>query len=360
MAGRPSINFPPGEVVLNVKLINPVNFGPAIIKRFMEPPVPGVEKKKPGPVLTFLLEHPSGLRLVFDLGIRKDYENYAPSIANYIPTTNYDIQVTDNVADILEKNGISKKSINGVIWSHWHWDHIGDPSSFPSTTDLIVGQGFSEAMLPGYPANQKSPIRESDYTGRNLREIRFNGPDALRIGQFPAVDYFGDGSFYLLDSPGHAIGHLCGLARTTANPPTFILMGGDICHYPGIFRPSEYLPLPKSISPHPFRQDQSLPFCPGSVFEELQSSRGRRPTDSLYDMCFGHDIPLAMKTRNHLQELDWHEDVFTIIAHDAAVRDGVDHFPQSLNAWKKKGWGRSLKWRWLRDLEPYWTSRGLN
>jgi glyoxylase-like metal-dependent hydrolase (beta-lactamase superfamily II) len=49
------------------------------------------------------------------------------------------------------------------LFSHWHWDHIGDPSSFPSTTELIVGQGFSDVMLPGYPSNPDSPIRESDY-----------------------------------------------------------------------------------------------------------------------------------------------------------------------------------------------------
>lgn len=49
------------------------------------------------------------------------------------------------------------------INSHWHWDHIGDPSSFPPTTALVVGQGFPDAMLPGYPANPQSPIRESDY-----------------------------------------------------------------------------------------------------------------------------------------------------------------------------------------------------
>lgn len=47
--------------------------------------------------------------------------------------------------------------------SHWHWDHIGDPSTFPPTTDLIVGAGFKEAMLPGAPANPESPILESDY-----------------------------------------------------------------------------------------------------------------------------------------------------------------------------------------------------
>jgi hypothetical protein len=192
-----------------------------------------------------------------------------------------------------------------------------------------------------------------------LREISFEGSNTLRIGKFPAFDYFGDGSFYLLDSPGHAIGHLCGLARTTTNPPTFILMGGDICHYPGIFRPSKYLPVPESISPHPYHAISDVPFCPGSVFDDLQHSRGRKPTDTLYEMCFGHDIPLAQQTRDKLQELDCDESIFVIIAHDAAVRDGVDHFPSSLNAWKERGWGNTLKWAWFRDLEPYWKSKGL-
>lgn len=120
-ASRTPVEIPPGEVELTVRMINPVNFGPAVIRRFMEPPVPGVEKKRPGPVLTFLLEHPSGKRLVFDLGIRKDYENYAPTIAEYIPTTNYDIQVTKNVVDILEESGIPGASIDAVIWRYIIW-----------------------------------------------------------------------------------------------------------------------------------------------------------------------------------------------------------------------------------------------
>lgn len=121
MGSRPFVEVPPGQEAISVKLINAVNFGPAIIKRFMEPAVPGVEKKKPSPVLTFLLEHSSGKKLVFDLGIRKDYQNYAPVVANYIPTTNYDIQVTKNVVDILEEGGIPGTDIDAVIWRLvWH------------------------------------------------------------------------------------------------------------------------------------------------------------------------------------------------------------------------------------------------
>jgi hypothetical protein len=54
---------------------------------------------------------------------------------------------------------------------------------------------------------------------------------------------------------------------------------------------------------------------------------------SLYDMTFGHDIPLARNTATRLQELDADDRVFVIIAHDSTVRDGVDHFPESLNDW---------------------------
>jgi hypothetical protein len=236
--------------------------------------------------------------------------------------------------------------------------HIGDPSSFPHSVDLVVGPGFKDAMLPGYPKNPASPIRESDYVDRNLREITFEKD--LKIGQFPAYDYFGDGSLYLLDSPGHAIGHLCALARTTSNQgDSFVLLGGDICHYAGIFRPSKHLPVPREIRPHPCCAGSDIPLCPGTAFAELQQSRDRSSTDSLYDMTFGHNIPLARKTASWLQELDADERIFVIIAHDSTVRDGVDHFPKILNDWKAKGWGTALKWAFFRDLEPYWREKGI-
>lgn len=196
-------------------------------------------------------------------------------------------------------------------------------------------------------------------SGRNLREISFEGPHSLKIGQFPAFDYFGDGSFYLLDSPGHAVGHLCGLARTTTEPDTFILMGGDVCHYAGIFRPSQYLPIPDAISPHPCHPGHDSVLCPGEAFARLQKSRGREPTDSLFDLTFGLDLELATKTTRQLQELDCNQDIFVVVAHDSTVRDGVPHFPQSLNDWKARGFGKGLKWAFLRDLENYWKAEGL-
>lgn len=82
-------------------------------------------------------------------------------------------------------------------------DHTGNPTGFPSTTDLIVGPGFKDTLLPGYPENETAMVGEADYMGRHLRQLDFEKEsNGLAIGGFRSIDYFGDGSFYLLESPG--------------------------------------------------------------------------------------------------------------------------------------------------------------
>lgn len=142
-----------------------------------------------------------------------------------------------------------------------------------------------------------------------------------------------------------------------------MLLGGDIAHYTGIFRPSKHRPIPDSITDdnnnNPWAAlNLEAGFCPGSAWEELQASRGRGKEDTLFDPTFGHDVPLAIETVRKLQEIDCDEDVFVVIAHDFAVRDGVAHFPEALNEWKARGWGRELRWAFLRQLEGYWRGRG--
>ena len=87
--------------------------------------------------------------------------------------------------------------------SHHHLDHTGNPAGFPPSTSLIVGPGFRETVLPGYPTNPSSQVLEADYQGRDLRQINFEEEShGLEIGGYRAMDYFGDGSFYLLETPG--------------------------------------------------------------------------------------------------------------------------------------------------------------
>lgn len=116
------------------------------------------------------------------------------------------------------------KCDNSLISRYHHLDHSGDTSTFPKHTKILVGPGFRDAFLPGFPAKEGSPFPESAFEGRDVVEVPFS-QDVL-VGKYQAHDYFGDGSLYVLNVPGHAVGHIAALVRTTKD--SFVFMGGKI------------------------------------------------------------------------------------------------------------------------------------
>jgi glyoxylase-like metal-dependent hydrolase (beta-lactamase superfamily II) len=248
----------------------------------------------------------------------------APSIVHSFKSKGWTVGAKKNTADILQEAGFDIQGgvIDSVIYSHHHFDHVGDMTTFPASTQLIVGPGFKEAHLPAYPINKESPNLQSDFEGREVREVDITHEGAgLKIGRFDAYDYFGDGSFYLLDTPGHAVGHMCGLARTSAPldaAPTFVLMGGDACHHAGEFRPSQYQPLPTEINPSPKSLPQ--PICPGHLLQDVHCNKSAN------------------------------EPFYEVIAHDGSLLGALDLFPDSLNNWREKDLDAQSRWRFLGDF----------
>ncbi|KAI4092054.1 MAG: hypothetical protein LQ344_003709 [Seirophora lacunosa] len=358
MAG-PKLGIPESTSTVGIQIINSTSRIKGIpVKTFMEPGITGHDIMD-CPAFSFLIDHPNGTKLLFDLGVRKDWENVSARISKIIKEGGWSVSVEKGVADILQDGGIDPTSITAIIWSHFHWDHAGDPSTFPHSTDLIVGPGFKEAVAPGYPANQDAPILESDYAGRHLREMSFDSD--LRIGGFKAIDYFGDGSFYLLDSPGHTVGHMCALARTTASPSTFLFLGGDCAHHAGEFRPSASLPLPPTISPSPLPHLHPS-VCPGSLFIPIHRlydpSNRAHATDTPTAEPFyrpaaegAKDVAQARDSAAKMSACDGDEDVLVMIAHDRHMLDVVRCFPAKANAWKAEGWKEKSTWLFLRDFE---------
>lgn len=53
--------------------------------------------------------------------------------------------------------------LDAIVWSHWHWDHIGNGSKFPPSTNIVVGPGFTENFVPGYPENPDGLVLSSDF-----------------------------------------------------------------------------------------------------------------------------------------------------------------------------------------------------
>ena len=295
--------------------------------------------------------------VIFDLGVRRDWENYAPSTVSMIKKTT-NVETEKNVSEILDSDttglGIRSKDIEAVIWSHNHFDHVGDPSTFPPSTDLIVGPGFKTHYWPGFPTDPESGLLDSDARGRNFREIKFAESGCLKIGRFDAMDFFGDGSFYLLDAPGHSVGHICGFARVTSSPDSFVFMGADACHHVGLFRPTEYMPLPSNILPSPLEK-YGGGGCPGAILQQLH------PDKSVSDPIFRPsnfafpNYKAAQDTLQKIEELDAADNVLVIIAHDGSLRGSIDFYPKTINGWHSKGINSNRRWLFYKDFEDLLT-----
>lgn len=182
----------------------------------------------------------------------------------------------------------------------------------------------------------------------------------MKIGQFNAHDYFGDGSFYLLDVPGHAIGHMCGLARTT--PTTFMLLGADTCHFTGTLRPSPYIPLPATLDSAATGLDAYFPSpCPCTLFGDCHPghSEEEKRTTPYYKASKAAgsayvDPQTADISINSMKEFDASEDVFVCLAHDPSLFEVLPLMntakEHSVNNWKEKGWKHKTRWMFLNEL----------
>lgn len=117
MATLPALNIPSGTPI-SVKIIDTTSsIGNLPSEYLMGPPIKGFAHCGTMPSFSFLLEHASGRKLLFDLGIRKDWHNHAPTIAKRITTNGWDIRVQKSIVEILEENGVDPAGIEGVIWS---------------------------------------------------------------------------------------------------------------------------------------------------------------------------------------------------------------------------------------------------
>lgn len=363
---------PPSSNTVTVRMIDTTAVMKLRAEAFLDPVMPGHELMSVVDV-AFLIENPRLKRkTMFDLGVRKDYWNMPPAVAQRIENVIPGIRVDKDVTEILTEKGVGLEEIDDVIWSHSHWDHTGSTCAFPSSTKLNYGKGTGP--IPGYPTNPDSALNDEDLQGRECIGVDYE----MQIGPFPAHDFYGDESLYLLNTPGHWPGHICALARTT--PDTFVLLGGDICHFAGDFRPSGGRPLPDTIPEGAFGRDfgkakrearYPMP-CPCAFFTDhhpQKSNPGVSQSDlkpretpfynlSTHEHSSYKDPPLASDTLQKMREyFDADPNILVCLAHDPAL---LDHLPtfnddpsKDINDWKTTGMKEKCHWGFLKELPRY-------
>ncbi|KAI1617514.1 beta-lactamase-like protein [Exophiala viscosa] len=212
---------------------------------FVKPADPDARRTVPS--LSFLVQHKDArsgktTRIVFDLGMRRDLSLYPAALESHL-TSRQPISTDPDPVASLAIGGLSVDDIDYVMFSHVHYDHVGMPRDFTNKkTKFIVGHGaldllngktkhdlgkhmvFESDLLPLERTIELPPPEVSDNPSPNHAQFKWK-----RLGPFPeAIDFFNDGSLYIVNSPGHLPGHINLLCRLSSTK--FIIMAGDACH----------------------------------------------------------------------------------------------------------------------------------
>lgn len=217
--------------------------------------------------------------------------------------------VLEDPVDILRRGPVDPSSVSAVIFSHLHFDHIGDCTKFPNA-QIIAGPGSKEANGEGWPINPKSPFSSAPVQHPKYTELTFEKEAWKPLGPFErAYDFFHDGSFFLVDTPGHMPGHLGALALTGLNE--WVFMGGDCCHHRSLLVGAR----PMSVTCGPAGQKS-----------------------------FHKDPDVAADTIRKIRQLEQTEggQVFVALAHDSFLVGRMPLYPASLQGWPKSDWRKQL------------------
>lgn len=158
----------------------------------------------------FLYDGADGRRVLFDTGYATGEWRTGWRGAVYrrlLPPT---VDDADDVAAQLRRDGIDPASVTHVVLSHLHPDHVGGVSRFPQAT-FVLSAGHERTLAA-------PRLRTGVLTG--LFPEWFSGADRIVVDDaafstvtirgvsMRAHDLFGDGSYLVVDLPGHADGHL--------------------------------------------------------------------------------------------------------------------------------------------------------
>ncbi|KAH7105839.1 Metallo-hydrolase/oxidoreductase [Auriculariales sp. MPI-PUGE-AT-0066] len=180
------------------------------------------------PSLAFHLQHSgTGKRILFDLGIPKDEDLIPPAAWKLVKEGGLTIEVAQDVSRSLQIGGLDPIDIDLIVLSHLHFDHWGDARPFTRAT-FLLGAGSVHRLQSGYPPNPESFCRRDCVPTDRTTFLDPLSAEWQPVGPFPrALDFFQDGSFWIVDAPGHLGGHLNALVRTDSG---WLFLAGDTVH----------------------------------------------------------------------------------------------------------------------------------
>jgi len=236
---------------------------------------------------------------------------------------NADESKTECIGDVVEQlsrgmSVVDPKEIQRIVYSHLHWDHVGDVRPFTNVKIVlgadsydVVASASSEGKLHPFPKDRKL-VYVNFHPGDQISTTSTNENTSmldrrvLPLGAFErAIDLYDDGSFYLIDAPGHMAGHLAALARVGPDG-SFVLLAGDACHDRQCY---------------------------------LRSANADQGTTRQLSKIIYVDVGTAQETAGRLTRMSEEPGVVVILTHEKehlVEEPRMPLFPDSLNGWAMK------------------------
>lgn len=148
------------------------------------------------PVPFFLLRHSEGLVVVDGgnpLAVARDPRGHWGGLANV-----FEVHMTEaqHCEAQLRALGVDPGEVSHIVQTHLHIDHTGALGHFPNAVVVVHEREREAAFAADDP--MKSGYVRADYDRPELRWRTIQGD----------TDLFGDGLVRLLETPGHAAGHM--------------------------------------------------------------------------------------------------------------------------------------------------------
>jgi glyoxylase-like metal-dependent hydrolase (beta-lactamase superfamily II) len=157
-----------------------------------------------------LIKHPKG-NILFDTGlgrnIEEQYKKEMPSELK--PFTNYEL--TNDVLTQLNTIGFTEDSIDLIIPSHLHWDHVSGLEDFINTEIFITKE---EKVWANLEEESFNGCMKSQFDDPDIKWNYFEFAETPYENFDRSYDLFGDGSIILLPLEGHTPGSVALLLTT--------------------------------------------------------------------------------------------------------------------------------------------------
>ncbi|MBO0979132.1 MBL fold metallo-hydrolase [Microbacterium sp. SD291] len=202
----------------------------------------------------FLFDAADGRRVLFDTGYRTGEWRTGWRGAAYRRLLPPRVADADDIAAQLEGDGVDPGSVTHVVLSHLHPDHVGGVHRFPTATFVLtegmlrtlaaprLRTGVLPRLLPEwFPTASRIVLDDAAFRQVEVHGVRLRAADVL-----------GDGSYLVVELPGHADGHVGALVEGS------VLLAGDAAWGRDLLDASSGLrPIPRAVQHDPARYEST-------------------------------------------------------------------------------------------------------